>query len=108
MTGSSAVTTNSRAASLRSRGVIRARRPAGGNSPVTSADQVAPGRSALERVVDRRAQVVDLAAPQGQALGALVGLQPYAAHLRFDLAVAVGAHPAAGAVAHPLWPRTRC
>ncbi len=67
-----------------------------GDLPVAAAEQVQPRRGALEAVVDRRADVVDVAAPQRQALRALVGLEPHAAHLGLDLAVAVGADPAAG------------
>ena len=72
-----------------------------------AAQQVAPRRRALQAVVDRRAQVVDVRAPDRQLLGPRVGLDPHAAHLGLDLAVAVRPHAAAGAVAQRLGTRHR-
>src|ERR1700748_262822 len=89
ITGTSAVTTNSPASSLRSRFDIRDRRPPGRGLLVSAGDQGDPRRGALEAVVDRRTQVVDVVAPHRQLLRALVGSQPHAAHLRLYLAVTV-------------------
>src|SRR5439155_9003335 len=55
-----------------------------------------------EPVVHGRAQVVDLMAPERQPGRSLDRLQPDAAHLRLDLAVAVRAHAPAGTVAQLL------
>src|SRR3954471_13045898 len=98
--GISAVTTNSPAVSLASRRDIPG--PARGVVPASAPDQVAPRRRAVQPVVDRRPQPVDVRAPHRQALGALVGLQPHAPHLGLDLARPVRAHPAARPVAQSL------
>src|SRR5262245_1623074 len=103
---SSAVTTKSPAVSLRSRRDIP-RRPSGRGLLVPAAQEVAPRRRALEAVVDRRAQVVDVVAPDREPVGARVGLHPDAPHLGLDLAVAVRAHAAARAVAQRLGARHR-
>src|SRR5205085_1719890 len=71
----------------------------GGHLAIPTGDQVQPRRGALEAVVDRRPKIVDMPAPQGQALGALVGLEPDAPHLRLDLTGAVCADAAAWSVA---------
>src|SRR5690349_21968945 len=107
ITGSSAVTTNSPASSLRSRFDIRDRRPPGRGLLVPAGDQVDPRRGALEAVVDRRAKVVDVVAPHRQLLRALVGPQPHTAHLGLNLAMAVCAHAAAWPVAQRLGARHR-
>src|SRR3954454_5703949 len=85
--GISAVTTKRPAVSLSSRADIPARR----RVLVAPGHEVAPRGRAVEAVVDRRAQLVDVRAPDRQLLGPLVGLQPHAAHLGLDLAVAVRA-----------------
>ena len=82
-------------------------RPAGGDLLVAAADQVQPRRGSPQRVVDRRPEIVDVAAPQRQPLGALDRLEPDAPHLGLDLAVAVRAHAAAGTVAERLRARHR-
>ena len=80
--------------------------PAGGRLPVALADEVGPAGRVLEPVVDRRAHVVVLLAPvlrqRGHALGTLEALQPHAAHLGLDLAVAVRPYAPAGPVAQRL------
>src|SRR3954452_413485 len=101
--GISAVTTKRPALSLSSRPDIPARR----GVLVPAGDEVAPRRRALEAVVDRRAQLVDVRPEDRQLLGALVGLQPHAAHLGLDLAVAVRADAAARTVAQRLRARHR-
>src|SRR6185312_5060249 len=105
ITGSSAVTTNSPASSFRSR--VDIRRPPGGRPLVAAGDQVDPRRGALQAVVDRRPQVVDVVAPHRQLLRALVRVEPYAAHLGLDLAVSVRANAAARSVAQGLGARHR-
>src|SRR3954453_8570339 len=107
ITGISAVTTKRPALSFRSRLGIPARRPAGRDVLVAAGDEVAPRGCAVQAVVARRAQAVDVRAPDRDVLGALVGLQPHAAHLGLDLAVAVGAHAAARPVAQRLGARHR-
>src|SRR5215210_1816463 len=102
MTGISAVTTNCPALSFCSRPDIPAGLPAGRRALVAAGDRIAPGRRPVQAVVDGRAQLVDVRAPDRQALGALVGLEPHAPHLRLDLAGPVGAHAAARAVAQRL------
>src|SRR3954452_14434763 len=97
MVGISAVTTNSPAVSLASRRDISGP-PPGRHVLVAAGDEVAPRRRAVQAVVDRRAQPVDVRAEDGEVLGAVVGLQPHAAHLGLDLARAVRAHAAAGTV----------
>src|SRR4051794_26926833 len=106
MVGISAVTTKSPAVSFASRRDI-SRGPSGRGLLVAAGQQVAPRRRALEAVVDRRAEIVDVRAPDRELLGAVVGLDPDAAHLGLDLAVAVRAHPAAGSVAQRLRARHR-
>src|SRR3954447_26245643 len=106
MVGISAVTTKSPAPSLRSRRDI-SRRPSGRGLLVAPGQRVAPRRRALEAVVDRRPERVDVRPPDRQLLGAVVGLHPDAAHLRLDLAVAVRPHSAAGSVAQRLRARHR-
>ena len=84
-------------------------RPAGGRSRGAqrrarhgrSRTHPQPGRAALAAMVDRRLQLGDRVALRHPAR-ALPGLHPDAAHLRLDLAMAVGAHAAAGTVAHLL------
>src|ERR1700744_2242103 len=109
ITGISAVTTNSPASSLVSSALIRSgfRRPPGRDLLVAAGREVDPRRVALQLVVDRRSQLVDVAAPQRQSLRALHRLDPHAAHLRLDLAVAVGPDAAARAVAQRLGARHR-
>src|SRR3954449_12577884 len=107
MVGISAVTTNSPAASLRSRRDISARRPSGRDVLVAPGHEVAPRRRAVQAVVDRRPQAVDVRSPYRQLVGALGGLQPDTAHLGLDLAVAVRPHAAARAVAQRLRARHR-
>src|SRR4051794_10953318 len=102
MVGISAVTTNSPAASLRSRRDISARRPSGRDVLVAPGHEVAPRRRAVQAVVDRRPQAVDVRSPYRQLVGALGGLQPDTAHLGLDLAVAVRPDAAARAVAQGL------
>src|SRR5437588_1233106 len=68
---------------------------------VAPGHEVAPGGGAREAVVDGRAHVVDLVGP-GKPARALDGLEPDAAHLRLHLAMAVGPHAAARAVAQRL------
>src|SRR4029079_11514900 len=104
--GISAVTTKSPAVSLPSRRDIP-RRPSGRGLLVPAAEEVAPRRRALQAVVDRRAQVVDVLAPDRDPVRARVGLDPHAPHLGLDLAVAVVPHAAAGAVAQRLRARHR-
>src|SRR3954447_23924568 len=99
--GISAVTTKSPAVNFASRRDI-SRRPSGRGVLVPAGHEVAPRGRALEAVVDRRAEAMDVRAPDGQLLGAVVGLHPDAAHLGLDLAVAVRAHAAARAVAQRL------
>src|SRR3954465_8390707 len=106
MVGISAVTTNSPAVSFASRRDIP-RPPSGRDRLVATGDQVAPRRRAVKAVVDRRAQTMDVRAPDRQVLGALVGFEPHAAHLGLDLARPVGAHAAARTVAQRLGARHR-
>src|SRR3954447_19691776 len=106
MVGISAVTTNSPAVSLASRRDIPGP-PAGRDVLVAAGDEVAPRRGAVQAVVDGRAQPVDVGPPHGEVLGAVVGLQPDAAHLGLDLAVAVRANAAARTVAKGLGARHR-
>src|ERR1700759_3489000 len=105
ITGSSAVTTNSPASSFRSRVDIRC--PPGRRLLVAAGDQVDPRRGALQAVVDRRAQVVDVVAPHRQLLRALKRPEPNAAHLWLDLAVPLCPHAAARPVAQRLGARHR-
>src|SRR4051794_20140846 len=104
--GISAVTTKSPASSFRSRRDI-SRRPSGRGLLVAAGHEVAPRRRALEAIVDRWAQAVDVRAPDRELLGPVVGLDPHAAHLRLDLAAAVRAHAATRAVAQRLRARHR-
>src|SRR3954449_326203 len=104
MVGISAVTTNAPASSLRSRRDIT---PTGRRLLVAPGHEVAPRRRALEAVVDRRTQPGDVRAPDRQLVGAIVGLEPHAAHLGLHLAAAVGPHAAARAVAQRLGARHR-
>src|SRR3954453_2873812 len=96
--GISAVTTKRPALSLSSRADIPARR----GVLVPAGHEVAPRGRAVEAVVDRRAQLVDVRPEDRQLLGPLVGLQPDAAHLGLDLAVAVRTDAAARTVAQRL------
>src|SRR5919112_4663733 len=107
MVGISAVTTNRPALSFSSRRDIPAGLPAGRRVLVAPGERVAPRRRPVQAVVDGRAQAMDVRAPHGQALGALVGLEPHAAHLGLDLAGAVGPHAAARTVAQRLRARHR-
>src|SRR3954447_22870524 len=86
--GISAVTTKRPALSFASSVDIPPRPPRRGRL-VAAGHEVAPRRRALQAVVDGRAQVVDVRAPHGELLGAVVGLHPHAPHLRLHLAVAV-------------------
>src|SRR3954469_23783916 len=99
--GISAVTTKSPAVSFASRCDI-SRGPSGRGPLVAPGQRVAPRRRALEAVVDRRPELVDVRPPDGELVRAVVGLHPDAAHLGLDLAVAVRAPPAAGPVAQRL------
>src|SRR3954471_25000056 len=94
MVRSSEVTTKRPAASASSSlDMPPLRRPA-----VALGEEVDPRGGDLEAVVDGRAKVVDLVRPRWVRC-AFHGLDPDAAHLGLDLAVAVGADAAAGAVA---------
>src|SRR5581483_681237 len=68
---------------------------------VAAGVEVDPRGGSLEAIVDGRPDVVDLVRPRKPAR-AFHRLYPDAAHLRFHLAVPVGADPAAGAVAERL------
>src|SRR5579884_426454 len=103
MTGISAVTTNWRASSLRSSSDIAvAGRPACRGLAIAAGHEVHPGGRAAQAIVHRRAQIVDVRAPDRDVLGALHGLQPHAAHLGLDLARPVAAHAATRPVAQRL------
>src|SRR2546425_9386943 len=69
---------------------------------VSTADEVDPGGGPLQLPVDGLLQVLDVIPEDGQAPRALPGFDPDAALVGIDLAVAVGAHTAAGAVAQIL------
>src|SRR5207247_3690811 len=69
--------------------------PALRRGPVTSTQQVDPGRRSLELPIHRLLQVLDLILKQRQASRALPRLHPNAALVGIDLAVAVRPHPAA-------------
>src|SRR4051794_41887534 len=76
MVGISAVTTNSPAASLRSRRDISARRPSGRDVLVAPGHEVAPRRRAVQAVVGRRPQAGGVRAPYPEAVGGARGPPP--------------------------------
>ena len=59
-------------------------------------DHIDPGRTALERAIDRRLHDRDLVGVDQHAAAALPGLHPHAWHVGDDLAVTVGPDAAAG------------
>ena len=61
-----------------------------------------PRGAALQALVDRELHLAHRLDAARNALTASIGLDPHAAHLRLDLAIAVGAHAAARAVAQGL------
>src|SRR2546421_2712584 len=100
---SSAVTTNCPARSRSARRLMPdTLRPTLRGTPVTTADQVDPGRRALQLPVDRLLQVLDVATPERQLARTFPGLDPDAALVRVHLAIAIGTHAAAWPIAQVL------
>src|SRR3989454_4212126 len=69
---------------------------------VATADQVDPGGSSLQLPIDGLLQMLDVVLEERHAPRALPGFDPDASLVGIDLAVAVGPHTAAGAVAQIL------
>src|SRR5438067_8074396 len=76
--------------------------PTLGGDAVSTTDEVDPRGGALQLPVDGLLQVLDMVLEDGQPARALPGFDPDATHVGIHIAVAVGAHPATGAVAQIL------
>src|SRR5438128_893235 len=70
--------------------------------PVSTPQEIDPGRGSLQLPIHRLLHVLHVIAPERESPRAFPGLDPYATHLGIDLAIPVRPHAATGSVSKAL------